>query len=84
MILPVAYHCLWSIGWQEPDARVFVHGLLGCAFFGVLTTKLLALRIRRAAGWTLPSLGGGLVALLLGIWSTSSLWFFTNVGFPAF
>ena len=32
----------------------------------------------------LPTLGGGLVALLLGIWSTSSLWYFTNVGFPAF
>ena len=27
-----------------------VHGLLGCAFFGALTTKLLALRIRRCPG----------------------------------
>ena len=84
VILPVAYHCLWSIGWQEPDARVFVHGLLGCAFFGVLTMKLLALRFDGLPAWTLPTLGGGLVALLLGIWSTSSLWYFTNVGFPAF
>ena len=82
LVLPVAYHCLWSLGWRDTDARVVVHGLLGCAFFGALTTKLLALRINGLAGWVLPVLGGGLVAILTGVWLTSSLWFFTNVGFP--
>ncbi len=82
LVLPVAYHCLWSLGWRDTDARVVVHGLLGCAFFGALTTKLLALRIRGLPGWALPVLGGGLVAILTGIWLTSSLWFFTNVSFP--
>ena len=82
LVLPVAYHCLWSLGWRDTDARVVVHGLLGCAFFGALTTKLLALRIRGLRGWALPVLGGGLVAILTGIWLTSSLWFFTNVSFP--
>src|SRR3954451_23817936 len=32
--LPVAYHCLWSLGFQDTDARVLVHSLLGCAFYG--------------------------------------------------
>lgn len=82
LVLPVAYHCLWSLGWRDTDARVVVHGLLGCAFFGALTTKLLALRIRGLPGWALPVLGGGLVAIVTGIWLTSSLWFFTNVSFP--
>jgi hypothetical protein len=82
LALPVAYHCLWSLGWRSTDARVVVHGVLGCAFFGAITTKLLALRIDGAPRWALPLLGGGLVAILTGIWLTSSLWFFTNVGFP--
>ena len=80
--LPVAYHCLWSLGWRSTDARVVIHGVLGCAFFGAVTTKLLVLRIDGLPKWALPVVGGGLAAILTGIWLTSSLWFFTNVGFP--
>ena len=80
--LPVAYHCLWSIGYQDTDARVIVHAVLGCVFYGALTAKLLALRIRQLPSWTLPVLGGSLVVMLLAIWTTSSLWYFTNVAFP--
>lgn len=80
--LPVAYHCLWSIGYQDTNARVIAHGVLGCMFYGALTMKLLALRIRNLPAWTLPVLGGALVALLIAIWATSSLWYFTNVAFP--
>ncbi len=29
--LPVAYHCLWSLGFQDTDTRVLAHSLLGCA-----------------------------------------------------
>jgi hypothetical protein len=82
LALPVAYHCLWSLGWRSTDARVVIHGVLGCAFFGAITTKLLALRIDGAPRWAIPAIGGTLVAILTGIWLTSSLWFFTNVGFP--
>ncbi len=82
LVLPVAYHCLWSLGWRDTNARVVVHGLLGCAFFGAMTTKLLALRIDGLPRLALPLLGGAVVAILVGIWLTSSLWFFTNVGFP--
>jgi hypothetical protein len=80
--LPVAYHCLWSLGFQDTDARVLVHSLMGCAFYGAFTTKLLVLRSDRLPRMTLPVVGGLLVTGLTVIWLTSSLWFFTNVGFP--
>jgi Family of unknown function (DUF6529) len=80
--LPVAYHCLWSLGWRSSDARVVIHGILGCAFFGALTVKLLALRIDGVSKYTLPVLGSALVVILTAIWLTSSLWFFTTIGFP--
>ena len=80
--LPVAYHCLWSLGFQDTDARVLTHSLLGCAFYGAFATKLLVLRAERLPGWTLPLVGGSLVTLLTGIWLTSALWFFSTSGFP--
>ncbi|MDH3684457.1 MAG: DUF6529 family protein [Acidimicrobiia bacterium] len=78
--LPVAYHCLWSLGFQDTSPRVLVHSVLGCAFYGALATKLLALRSERMPGWALPLFGGALVSVLTGLWLTSSLWFFTTVG----
>lgn len=80
--LPVAYHCLWSLGFQDTDTRVLAHSLVGCAFYGAFATKLLALRIDGRPRWTLPVVGGLLVTLLTALWLTSSLWFFTNIGFP--
>jgi hypothetical protein len=47
-----------------------------------MATKLLALRIDGLPRWALPVIGGLLVTCLTGLWLTSSLWFFTNVGFP--
>lgn len=80
--LPVAYHCLWALGFDNTDARQLVHSLFGCAFYGAFTVKLLALRIAGLPGWTLPFVGGLLVTSLTFVWLTSSLLFFTNVGFP--
>jgi hypothetical protein len=82
--LPVAYHCLWSLGFEDTDARVLAHSLFGCAFYGAFTTKLLVLRVDHAPSWALPVAGASLVTLLTGVWLTSSYWFFTNVGFPGF
>jgi hypothetical protein len=82
LTLPAAYHCLWSLGFQDTDARVLAHSILGCAFYGAFTTKMLVLRSETAPRWAVPVMGGALVALLAAIWLTSSLWFFTNVGFP--
>jgi hypothetical protein len=82
LTLPVAYHCLWSLGVQDTNTRVLLHSILGCAFYGAFTAKMLGLRSHRLPAWGIPLLGGALVALLTAIWLTSSLWFFTTVGFP--
>lgn len=80
--LPVAYHCLWALGFQQTTTRVLFHSLFGCAFYGAFVTKMLVLRSTHLPGWALPIAGGLLVALLVGIWFTSSFWFFTTIGFP--
>ena len=82
--LPVAYHCLWSLGFETSSPRVVIHGIAGCLFYGAFTTKLLALRSRRLPGWALPVIGGTLVAGLVVIWMTSALWFFNTVDFPGY
>jgi hypothetical protein len=82
LTLPAAYHCLWSLGFKDTDTRVLAHSILGCAFYGAFTTKMLVLRSETVPRWAVPVMGGALVALLAGIWLTSSLWFFTNVSFP--
>jgi hypothetical protein len=86
LVLPVAYHCLWSLGLEsDPDrTRRFVHSILGCAFFGAFTVKVLAVRSAVMPSWALPVVGGVVFATLTGLWATSSLWFFQNVGFPSF
>lgn len=80
--LPVAFHCLWSMGFKDTDSRVLAHSLLGCAFYGAFTTKMLALRSRRVPASTLPVVGGLLFTILIALWFTSSLWFFRTTGFP--
>jgi hypothetical protein len=84
LTLPVAYHCLWSLGFAPYDTRTLVHSLLGCMFYGVFVAKMLGLRTRGLPGWALPVLGGIMFSVLVGIWLTSSLWFFTHAGFPSF
>lgn len=76
--LPVAYQCLWSLGFQTASPRVLLHSLLGCAFYGAFATKLLVLRSDRVPGWALPLVGAGLVTLLIGLWATSALFFLTG------
>jgi hypothetical protein len=75
--LPVAYHCLWSLGLAtDRGARPLIHGLLGCAFYGAIATKLLALRTPRLPRWAIPVVGSTIVTALVGVWLTSALWFF--------
>ena len=80
--LPVAYHCLWSLGFNpEPGGgRRLWHSLFGCAFYGAFATKVLAVRSHRMPGWALPVVGGLLFTVLVLIWLTSSWWFFDTVG----
>lgn len=82
LTLPVAYHCLWALGFRDTSLRVLTHSILGCFFYGAFTTKMLVLRAHNLPGWALPAAGGTLVAALSLIWMTSSLWFFTEIGFP--
>jgi hypothetical protein len=81
-LIPVALHCLWSLGFATTSTRVLVHSVAGCAFYGAYSAKMLGLRVRGLPGWTLPVLGGLVFAALVVVWLTSALWFFTRSGLP--
>lgn len=80
--LPVAYHCLWSLGFQDTDTRVLAHSLLGCAVYGAFALKVTVVRSKGVAGWALPVAGGLMFAVLVGAWLTSGLWFVTEMAWP--
>jgi len=82
--LPVAFHCLWALGFYYGDVRVLVHSVAGCLFYGAFASKMLGLRLRSMPGWVLPVLGGLVFTLLIVLWLTSALWLFTRPGVPAF
>ena len=82
--LPVAFHCLWALGFESADIRVLVHSIAGCLFYGAFAAKMLGLRLKTLPGWALPVLGGLLFTLLIVLWLTSALWLFTRPGVPAF
>jgi hypothetical protein len=82
LTLPVAYHCLWSLGFSTFDLRTTLHACMGCAFYGAFATKMLGLRIRNLPGWALPVVGGVLFTLLIAAWATASLWYLSQPGVP--
>lgn len=82
LTLPVAFHCIWALGFATGDLRVTVHSIVGCLFYGAYASKMLALRSQRLPGWALPVLGGTLLSALVLIWLTSALWFFSRSGLP--
>jgi hypothetical protein len=82
--LPVAFHCVWSLGFSDSSARTLIHSLAGCLVYGIFAAKMLALRLPGLPGWTLPVLGGALAVALTVVWFTSALWFFTVSGAPAY
>jgi Family of unknown function (DUF6529) len=77
--LPVAFHCIFILGFQTYDTRVLVHSLLGTFFYGVFAVKVLVVRDHGLPGWVLPVAGGTLFTFLVLLWSTSSLWYFTTI-----
>ncbi len=87
----VGYHCLWALGLEsgtlengyEVPARAVVHGVLGCAVFGAVVVKVVAVRSRRAPGWFLPVAGGLLFALLIVVVLTSAGWYVDAKGWPS-
>ncbi len=80
--LPVAFHCLWSLGFKASPGvdRVFVHSVLGCLFYGAFATKVLAVRSSGLPALVLPVVGGVLFASLVGVWLTSAFWYFDRAG----
>jgi hypothetical protein len=80
LVLPVAYHCIFNLGFQDATARVLAHSLLGCLFFGAFAAKVLVVELHRFPRWVLPTAGGLLFAVLVGVWYTSALWFFRLAG----
>ena len=80
--LPVAYHCIFKLGFRHPDSRVLAHSLLGCAVYGAFVVKVFAVRSRSAPGWFLPVAGGLLFALLMAAVLTSAGWYVTTRGWP--
>jgi Family of unknown function (DUF6529) len=80
LTLPVAYHCIFLLGFEMTDTRVYAHSLLGSALYGTFIAKVLIVRVNRFPGWALPVAGGLLFAILLGLWITSAAWFFSISG----
>lgn len=78
--LPVAAHCLYALGFQDFDTRVLVHSLMGCFFYGLFVCKMVVLTRSRTPGWALPVMGAAVFTALVGLWVTSSLWFFSEFG----
>jgi hypothetical protein len=81
--IPVAYHCLWSLGFQDTTSRVLAHSVFGCLVYGAFATKVLIVRARGLPGWALPLAGGVMFSTLVVVWLTSALWFIDKQGFPS-
>jgi mono/diheme cytochrome c family protein len=81
--LPVAYHCIFKLGFRDPDARVLAHSLLGCGVYGGYAAKVTIVRLHRFPKPVLPIAGGTLFAILIGVWYTSALWLYRRDSTPA-
>jgi hypothetical protein len=84
LTLPIAYACLYGLGFQQTTSRVVLHSVLGCLFYGAFVTKLIVLRVDRLPGWTLPVVGGLLFVALIGVVFTSAVYTFATFGSPGF
>ena len=59
--LPVAYHCLWSIGFESYTGRVLLHSLAGCLVYGAFVVKVVGLHADASPRWLVPVAGGAAV-----------------------
>jgi Family of unknown function (DUF6529) len=80
LTVPVAYHCIFLLGFGTYDMRVYVHSMLGSIIYGALIAKVILVRLSGFPGFVLPLAGGVLFAIVLGLWLTSALWFFRVAG----
>jgi hypothetical protein len=80
LTLPVAYHCIFLLGFGTDDTRVTIHSLLGSFLYGAFLAKVLVVRSHGFQGWALLLGGSVLFSVLVGLWLTSAFWFFSIVG----
>lgn len=80
LTIPVAYHCVFQLGFQRFDGRVLAHSLAGCAVYGAFAAKVTVVRLHRFPGWVLPTAGGLLFAAIMAVWWSSALWLFRTLG----
>jgi mono/diheme cytochrome c family protein len=78
LTLPIAYHCIFKLGFRAPDNRVLTHSLLGCAIYGAFASKVTIVRLHRFPRPVLPIAGGLLFTLLIAVWYTSALWLYRH------
>src|SRR6266542_943545 len=79
--LPVAFHCIFILGFRTTDARVLAHSILGSLVYGVIAVKIFFVHDHDHPRRTLPVVGSTVFAVLATLWATSALWYFTNVRF---
>jgi hypothetical protein len=78
LTLPVAYHCIFLLGFETTSVRVAIHSLLGSTVYGAFLGKMIVVRSGRFPGWALPVAGALLFTILVGLWLTSSLYLFST------
>jgi len=78
LTLPVAYHCIFLLGFATTSPRVAIHSVLGSTFYGACLVKVIVVRSGGLPSWALPVAGGLLFAILAGLWLTSSLYLFRS------
>src|SRR5258708_19672336 len=71
--VPVAIHCFMAYGVVLTDARVMIHSIAGCVFYGAFVAKVLLVQSKRLPGWALPVAGALLAPPLSLRWDTSAL-----------
>jgi hypothetical protein len=81
--LPVAYHCLYQLGFQHSSTRVLLHSIFGCVFYGAFAAKVVVVRSRNMPGRALPIAGGLTFTALIYTWLLSALWYIHTVGFQS-
>jgi hypothetical protein len=80
--LPVAYHCLWSIGFESYTPRVLLHSLAGCLVYGVFVVKVVGLHAKASPSWLVAVAGGLLFTTLVITVLTSAIWYLGANGLP--
>src|SRR5260370_16505286 len=82
LTVPVAVHCLIAYGVQLTSARVAIHSVAGCFFYGAFAAKVLAVQSRRLPGWVLPLAGGAPAIVLRRLGYPSAPWYYNRHPLP--